>query len=160
MERNKQNYECPDMNSVLKMSENALMDGDIYQKVAKLDSFVSLMDQVECPITHHFAKGLYAREMLIPKNTILTGRIHKFEQINMLMKGDISVFTPDGVKRLQAPFTLVTPAGTQRAGYAHEDTIWTTIIATDETDIDKVEDALTVCTYDEYLSYCKQLECK
>ena len=53
-------------------------------------------------------------------------------------------------------FTPVTRA-TKRAGYAHEDTVWTTICGTDETDTDKIDEVLTIGTYAEYLELKEQL---
>ena len=37
------------------------------------------------------------------------------------MKGDISIFSEDGVKRIQAPFHGITEAGTKRVLYVHEE---------------------------------------
>lgn len=110
-------------------------------------------EQVELPLKHHFSPGVYAREIFIPKGTLVTGRIHKYQQINIMSQGDVSVLTEDGIVRAQAPFTVVSPPGTKRIVYAHEDTVWTTIIGTDETDIDKLEDHLTVRTDEEYAAF-------
>jgi len=65
-----------------------------------------------------------------------------------------------GIKRVRAPFTVVSPAGTRRVAYAHEDTIWMTVHGTHETDLDKIEDHFIAQTYGEYLDYCKSLEDK
>lgn len=94
---------------------------------------------IEIEPKHHFSKGIYAREILIPKGTTLTGKIHRTEHINIISQGDISVLTEQGIKRIQAPFTMISKPGTKRVGYAHEDTVWTTIHGTDETDLEKLE---------------------
>jgi hypothetical protein len=44
---------------------------------------------------------------------------------------------------------MVSRPGTKRVGYAHEDTIWTTIHATEETDMEKVEKELIAADYEE-----------
>lgn len=116
--------------------------------------------EMELPVKHHFAKGVYGRELFIPKNTMLTGKIHKYTQLNVLVKGDISVLTEDGVKRVQPPFVIVSPAGTKRAAFAHEDTIWLTVHGTEETDVDKIEHQFIAQTEVEYLDFCKALEDK
>jgi hypothetical protein len=41
--------------------------------------------------------------------------------------------------------------------YAHEDTVWTTVHATDETDVEKIEALFVVGTEAEYLAYCETL---
>lgn len=77
---------------------------------------------------HWFAPGIYARELLIPAGTCLTGKIHRHEVLNICV-GDISVLTEDGVKRMTGHHTLVSPAGIKRVGFAHADTLWTCIHA-------------------------------
>lgn len=113
-----------------------------------------------CPVKHHFSQGVYAREMFIPKGTVLTGKIHKYEQLNIMSQGELSVLTEDGIKRVKAPFTIVSPPGTKRVAYAHEDTIWTTIHGTDETDLEKLEAHFVAQSEQEYISFCKALEHK
>lgn len=107
---------------------------------------------------HYFAHGLYAREILIPKGCVLTGKIHLYEHLNIISKGDISVMTDDGIKRIQAPATIISKPGIKRVGWAHEDTVWTTIHACSETDAEKIEDALVVDTFDEFEARTKALE--
>ncbi len=108
-------------------------------KIFLLENEMKKLEQIEITPVHYFANGLYAREIFIPKGVLLTGKIHKTEHLNILSKGDITVWTEDGMKRLQAPFTMVSRPGTKRVGLAHEDTVWTTIHATNETDLEKLE---------------------
>ncbi len=60
-------------------------------------------DQIHIEPVHYFAHGLYAREITIPKGAVLTGKIHLFEHINVISKGDISVLTEDGGQAHQGP---------------------------------------------------------
>jgi hypothetical protein len=106
--------------------------------------------QIHIEPRHYFAQGLYAREILIPKGCTLTGKIHLFEHLNIISKGDISVMTEDGIKRIQAPATIVSKPGIKRVGYAHDDTVWTTIHACSETDAAKIEDLLVVETFEQF----------
>ena len=78
------------------------------------------------------ADGVYAREIFIPKGTALVGEIHLLAQINVVSKGKIRVATEEGVRVIEAPYTFVSPAGTKRAGYVLEDTVWTTFLPTDK----------------------------
>lgn len=109
------------------------------EKILRLEAEMKKMETIEISTRHYFAHGLYAREIFIPRGVLLTGKIHKTEHLNILSKGDITVWTEEGMKRLQAPFTMVSLPGTKRVGYAHEDTVWTTIHGTAETDIEKLE---------------------
>lgn len=123
-------------------------------EVTRLEEFIRMGDQVEMPVTHHFAHGVYARELFIPKGTVLTGKIHKYSQVNIMSKGELSVLTETGVKRVKAPFTIVSPAGTKRIAYAHEDTVWTTVHGTKETDLEKIESHFIAQSEDEFLAFC------
>jgi hypothetical protein len=123
----------------------------IREKIDLIEAEMKKAPQLEIATTHHFSKGLYAREIFIPKGTLLTGKIHKTEHLNIVSQGDISVLTEGGIKRVQAPFTMISSPGTKRIGYAHEDTVWTTIHATEETDLEKLEEELIAKTHDEAL---------
>lgn len=106
---------------------------------------------VDCPVTDHFAPGLYAREMFIPAGTVLTGKIHKYANLSIMSKGALRLRLEDGSTRdVRAPFTYVAPAGTRRAAFALEDTVWTVIHATDETDVAKIEQAVVCQSPEEY----------
>jgi hypothetical protein len=129
-----------------------------YEKVDALEAALRQLPPADMPVKDYFSKGVYARELFIPKGTTLTGKIHKFENLNIMSKGDLSVMMEDGtVQRVQAPFTVVSPPGTRRAAYAHEDTIWTTIHGTDCTDVDEIESIFIAQTPAEYALFCENL---
>lgn len=100
--------------------------------------------QVELKITHHFAPGVYGRECFLAAGTMAIGKLHRHSHLNVISKGRIYVATEFGTKLLEAPATFVSEPGTKRAVYALDDTIWTTIHVTDETDLEKVE-AEVIC---------------
>jgi hypothetical protein len=115
--------------------------------LSKIDELEARMRANGAPVTiepiHHFAKGIYAREIRIPAGTLLTGKIHKTQHLNVISAGYISVYCEgEPVRHVRAPFTFVAEPGTRRVGYAHEDTVWTTIHASEETDLVKLEAAL------------------
>jgi quercetin dioxygenase-like cupin family protein len=66
---------------------------------------------------------MYARELLIPQGAVIVGKMHAKENLFLLAKGDMTVWTDQGVRRVQAPFMVVTKPGDKRVGYAHEDSI-------------------------------------
>lgn len=114
-------------------------------------------EEIDLPVKHHFSRGVYARELFIPKGTVLIGKIHKYSQVNIVSRGDISVLTEDGIKRFTAGDHIVSGPGIKRAGFAHEDTVWTTIHGTNETDIDKLEDELIAASFEDYDKFCAAL---
>ena len=79
---------------------------------------------IDLETRHHFAKGTYTRELLIPAGVVLTGKIHRHSCINILAKGTI-VVTDGGVEReISAPYTFVSPPGAKKAGFALTDVVW------------------------------------
>ena len=118
-------------------------------RVMDLEALMKTMPQLEIPVKHHFAQGLYAREILIPKGAIIVGMIHRQSQLNFCLKGDISIVTEEGEKRFRAGEMIVSPPGTKRAAYAHEETIWTTVLGTYLTDIPTIEATLIAKSFEE-----------
>lgn len=123
------------------------------EKVFAIEREMFKHEQLELPVKHHFSQGVYARELFIPKGTLLTGKIHKYAQLNILSQGELSVLTEDGIVRVKAPFTVVSPPGTKRIAFAHEDSVWTTIHGTDETDLDKIEAHYIAETDADYMAF-------
>ena len=121
----------------------------IREKIARLEFVLSKMEQIDPPLKHTFTTGVYVREIFIPKDSVIVGKIHRHDHINFISYGDVTVLTKDGLKRIIGPCTMVSTAGTKRALYAHEVTVWTTIHAnpTEERDLEKLEDFIIAKTY-------------
>ena len=135
------------------MNNLEVFQSSIREKVFKAQALMLQMPQRELEVKHYFSHGVYARELYIPKDTILVGKLHKYPQLNILSKGDISVLIDEEVKRIQAPYTVVSPAGTKRIAYTHEDTVWITILGTNETDVDLIEETFTAKTEQEFQEF-------
>ena len=127
--------------------------------IALQESINQELPPADCPVTHHFAPGLYAREIFMPAGSVVVGKIHKHAHVNTISKGRCIVTTEFGREELVAPVSFVSIAGTKRAVYVIEDTIWTTyhptVVCEVETDLDKIEQAVIAESYDELdrLSY-------
>lgn len=113
-------------------------------QIRALEHELVKLPPAECPITHHFADGMYGREMFIPAGVMLTGRTHKHGHLNFLMSGEIIVWTEEGMKRLTAPQILPSSAGIKRVGYAVTDCIWATVHITDLTDHEEIVEEMTI----------------
>lgn len=122
------------------------------EKILKLESVMLEMkdNQINIEPVHHFAPGLYLREITIPKDVTLTGLIHKTEHICILSKGKVSVSTEDGMKTLEASSVVHSMPGTKRVLYAHEESVWINVHfnPTNESDISKIDDLYTVTTFE------------
>ena len=108
-------------------------------QIVKLENELRKLQTFDIEPVHHFAKGIYARELTIPAGTIITGKVHRTEHLNIVSKGCITVWTEEGMKTVSAPFTMVSNPGTKRVGYAHEDTVWTTVHGTEKRDLEELE---------------------
>ncbi len=106
-------------------------------------------DSPECPLTHTFVDGAYVREINMPKGMLISSKIHKVTHPYFILKGECSILTEEGVKRIKAPFYGVTKAGTKRILYTHEDTQWVTVHVTKETDLEKIEGEIIAKTFDD-----------
>jgi hypothetical protein len=120
--------------------------------ILRLEGAMKLLDGYEegdgpCRITHYFAPGVYAREMWMPADCLITGKIHKTSHLNMLSQGKVTVSSKGESVTYEAPYTFVSPVGTKRAIYAHEDSTWTTIHPTDLEDPEEIEEEIIAETF-------------
>jgi hypothetical protein len=85
-------------------------------------------DSPDCPLVHSFGGGMCVREIFIPAGMLLTGKIHRHEHPNFLMQGRVSMITEDGgVQIMEAPQSMLSPAGCKRALFTHTPTWWITV---------------------------------
>ncbi len=91
-----------------------------------------------------FIHGMYARALLIPKHTFLTGKIHKRPYIDCVAYGDVSVksFFEDGsyedIDRIDSFTYFEGKEGRKRVLFTHQDTLWFTVDPTSSTSADGV----------------------
>mgnify|MGYP000873608624 CR=1 FL=1 len=130
------------------------------EKVLRMEAAIASMPQIDIPVRHYWADGIYAREATIPAGVTAAGKIHKYSHLVIISKGAIAVMTPDGLREIRAPATFVAPPGTKRAAYAIEETVWTTIHGTHETDLDKLERHFIARDFAEYDAHIAMLEAK
>ena len=95
------------------------------------------------PVTHDFGDGVYIRRIVMPAGQVIVSRVHKRKHPFFILRGAISVLTEDGEEFLEAPHHGMTPAGTQRVLFTHEETEFVTVHATELTDPDEIEAELT-----------------
>lgn len=127
------------MSEIVAFEHGGIPVDEARARIADLEAQMREMPQVELPLVHRFLKGVYAREMFIPKGTLAVGKIHASENLIIVSQGDIAILTENGAQRIRAPYAAISPALTKRVVYAHEDTVVTTIHATEETDLEKLE---------------------
>jgi hypothetical protein len=110
------------------------------------------------PVKHTFAGGCYVREIYNPANELIITKIHKKEHPFFLMKGEMSILTEEGIQNIKAPYQGVTKPGTKRAIYTHEECIFITVHATENTTVEDVEDEVICTKYEDLPPGCDALE--
>jgi hypothetical protein len=145
------------MNDLVKsFRENVLKVEQGMKALIESGEIESTLDQ--CTLKHYFTPidgkygcCTYAREMLIPKGTLIIGKIHRHEHLNIISKGSVSVSTEHGQRILTAPCTFISEVGLKRAVVALEDTIWTTIhmvSKSGEEHLKEIEDEVIAPSYE------------
>jgi hypothetical protein len=114
----------------------------IAEKVEKLLAQVQQMPQVDCQTKHYFGPSIYIREVTMPAGAVVIGKPHKKDHMCVMLQGRMIIVDAEGnQKELVAPMTFVGSAG-RKVAYILETTVFQNILATDETDIDVLENML------------------
>lgn len=122
---------------------------EIRHFIGELEAKIKDAPQMEIPEKHYFSKGVYGREIMIPKGSLIIGKIHKHAVMNVVSSGEVSVISIDGVMRVKAPYTFVSSPGAKRVIVAHEDTVWSNFHGTTETDLEKIENEFIAESYED-----------
>jgi quercetin dioxygenase-like cupin family protein len=96
--------------------------------VENLEKYLLQQEQVDCPVTHRFAPGIYLREIFMPAGAVVIGHRHKTEHFNIVIRGVAHVTMGGGeVKTLKAGETFVSKPGVRKCLIIEEDTVWQTV---------------------------------
>ena len=111
-----------------------------FPAVEKLEEAMLELPQQECPVVHTFGPGLYVRQVTLKADTFAIGHCQKFEHLNVMLTGSVTMIEPDGSHFVRtAPMVFIGKPG-RKVGYIHEDSVWLNIYATNETDVEKLEE--------------------
>lgn len=118
-------------------------------KIRSAEKYLATLPQVESEPIHVFADGLYSRTLLIPKGSWITGKVHKNNDLNIVVYGRMLVSRDGGYSEVRGPAQFVGKAGEKKIGIALEDTLWVTIHAAKSNTVDGVEEECFVKNADE-----------
>lgn len=76
---------------------------------------------------HHFAPGMYLRELLVPAGMLIVGKIHRHAHFLFVMRGRALVISEFGRMEVSTGHFSVSPAGVKRVVLALEDTHFVTV---------------------------------
>lgn len=115
---------------------------DLEAAMTPMEGAYSMEEFNQGRVTHHFATGVYGRELFIPAGQVIVSKIHRGKTFNIITKGVISVISEMGYHTYEAPHTFVSDPYTKRVVISHEDVIWVTAHGTDKTDLDEIENEI------------------
>ena len=106
-------------------------------------------------LRHVFTPGLYARELSLPRGTIVVTKIHNTEHPFVVSKGVVRVFIEGvGWETITAPHLGVTKPLTRRVVLIVEDCVWTTFHPTNKTTPEEVESDVIIPRHKEAALSC------
>jgi hypothetical protein len=122
---------------------------DFRTRIMAVEKRLEELPQTEIPIEHHFGAGIYARTMIAPRGTVLTGRIYKVPQMIILNSGEITVRSEFFNGRIRGPHIYESPVGAKRCGYCHTDVVWTCLTSVKSTNVEDAEKEIYAPSYEE-----------
>jgi len=120
------------------MSMEAALKTTKPEEISELEARMLTLDQVECPVSHHFGPGIYIREAVLPAGSIVLGHHHRFPTLNILVSGSVMFYKDGNSVTLTAPHVFTSPPG-RKLAYVVEEAVWHNVHATMETDLKKLE---------------------
>lgn len=104
-----------------------------------LEKDMLAMPQAEFKTSHYFGPGVYIREVVLPAGVFALGHMQKQRHLNVVISGAVAMVDGDQVRVVKAPCIFTGEPG-RKCGLVLEETVWHNVYATNETDIEKLED--------------------
>ena len=96
-------------------------------QIQRFQDHLAQFPQIPNEPKHHFAEGMYGRELPIQADAFVVGKIHRHEHITILLSGSATINTDKGMERITGPHIWVSPPGAKRALYTHTDCVFFTV---------------------------------
>jgi hypothetical protein len=112
------------------------------KRIESVEAKALNMPQLECPVDHQFAPGVYLRQITMPAGSFVIGHQHNTEHFNIVLKGRAAVLADGELLHVVAPCTFVSKPGVRKVLYIFEEMVWATVHPTTETDLLKLEEQL------------------
>lgn len=93
---------------------------------------------------HFSTLGIYVRVLRMKAGLRVVGKRHAQEHVCVISCGRATVMTEEGRQEIVGPCEFISPAGTKRVVWVHEDMVWTTIHRTDKTTMAEIEADLII----------------
>ena len=133
------------------------------EKVMQLEQvmkeFPDQIDPDDCTF-HHFADGVYLRELFMAAGTTVVGKIHKTKHLTIIASGTVQITTDRGVEEITGPAVFCSDVGAKKAIFAITDSTLMNPHPTTETDIEKIEMEFIAPSFEALEHSTKELENK
>ena len=90
-------------------------------EIARLQTSLKTMDQVDLLVDHFFSDGVYGRLCTIEAGDTVIGKKHKTNHLAILLEGTATISSKDGTATYKAPHIIYSHVGDKRAVQAHTD---------------------------------------
>jgi len=114
----------------------------INDQIENLERELLSLPQVECPLKHNFAPGVYMREITMPAGSLIIGHEHLTEHFNVILTGKARVMIDGVIEDLVAPCYFISKPNVRKVLYIVEEMKFATIHPTEETSVDVLEQTL------------------
>lgn len=123
--------------------QNVLMS---IKDVGNTIKYLKSLPQLNIPVDHIFAGDIYIRQITIPKDSFLVGKLHRYKTADIMLTGKMLLYNGFGEvpSEIEAPLIFETPARKRKIGYALEETVWMNCFPTTITDIKELEKQLYI----------------
>lgn len=98
--------------------------------------------EIDLGVVHHFSSGVYARQMRLPSGHFAVTHAHEYDHLSILASGRVLVEVDGLITDLVAPACIEIKAGKNHRITAMQDSTWFCIHATDETDVERIDEVL------------------
>ena len=97
------------------------------EQLGRFAAVLAAAPQIEIPVEHFFAPGMYVRKCTIQADAYVLGKKHRHKHPTMLTKGECTINTDKGMVRITAPHIWISQEGAQRALYTHSECEFVTV---------------------------------
>jgi hypothetical protein len=121
---------------------DSLVSVPVNDQIENLERELLNLPQVECPLKHNFAPGVYMREITMPAGSLIIGHEHLTEHFNVVLTGKARVMIDGVIEDLVAPCYFISKPNVRKVLYIVEEMKFATIHPTDETSVEVLENTL------------------
>jgi len=126
------------------------LENSMYEQFESGNKDVVVGDSDMFPLNHSFSEGVYIREMLMPKDGLIVGKIFKCSHHFILLKGKLLITMPGEETKIHtAPSWFTCTSNVRRVLLSLEDTVFMNVLPNpdNETNIDILEERLLEDNY-------------